>query len=156
MMEPEKVFVKPDNTINIKCPFCNLERRVSVDKFKDTKKINKIKCACTKIFNVAFEFRRTYRKDTNLQGSYTNKSIEGDKGEIVIDNLSMGGVGFTVVHAHNIAIGNDLLVVFKLDDQDENLVSREVKVRKIQGSYIGAEFINVRTYDKYLGFYLMP
>ena len=154
-MKTVNVFVKPDKTVKIKCPYCSIVRTVSVDRFKDPKKINKIKCVCSKIFNMSFEFRRTYRKEIRLQGTYINNSTEGDEGENVIENLSMGGIGFSVVDAHNIAMGNNLLVVFRLDDERNTLISREVRVRKIKGNYIGTEFVTVGAYDKYLGFYLM-
>jgi hypothetical protein len=155
-METEKVFVKSDNTVNIKCPYCRLVRTVSIEKFKDPNKINKIKCRCAKIFNVTFEFRKMYRKETELQGTYRNKSAEDDEGRIVINNLSLGGVGFFVEGAHNIGAGNELLVEFRLDDQQKTLISRKARVKMIKGNYIGAEFLDVAAYDKYLGFYLMP
>ena len=155
-MKTEKVFVKQDKTVNIKCPYCNRVRMVSVNLFKDPNKINKIKCACSKVFNITFEFRKMYRKETELQGTYKSKSTEDDEGKIVVNNISMGGVGFFVVHAHRIAIGDDLLVEFRLDDQQKTLISREVRVQIIKGNYIGTEFVNVAAYDKYLGFYLMP
>ncbi|OGQ99472.1 MAG: hypothetical protein A2521_00765 [Deltaproteobacteria bacterium RIFOXYD12_FULL_57_12] len=155
-MDVEKVYVRADDTATIKCPRCNAVKQLSVTNFKNTKKILKIKCACQEVFCVSLEFRKMYRKETKLDGSYNNTSKENDKNRMIVNNISMSGVGFTCIANHKIEKGDRLKVTFTLDDQHRSVIVREAVARLVQGSYIGCEFINVDAFDKYLGFYLRP
>ena len=154
-MEVERFFVKPDNTVDIKCPYCRTVKTVPVAKIKDSKKVIEVKCLCRKVFNVLLEFRKMYRKETELKGRYVNQSCDNDEGSIIISNISMNGLGFHIVGAHKIAQDNILKVEFRLDDEQKTFIARRVKVREVQGDFAGVEFVNVDQYDKFLDFYLM-
>jgi hypothetical protein len=156
VMEVERFFVKPDNTADIKCPYCRTVKTVPVTKIKDPKKVIEVKCLCRKIFKVILEFRKMYRKEVELRGRYVNQSRENDEGSIIISNISLNGLGFHVVGAHKIGQDNILNVEFRLDDDQKTFIAREVRVREVQGNFAGVEFVNVDRYDKYLEFYLIP
>jgi hypothetical protein len=155
-MEVERFFVKPDDTVDMKCPHCRTVKTVPIKKLKNPKKVIEVKCFCRKIFNVALEFRKMYRKDVELKGRYVNQSRENDEGSIIISNISMNGLGFYINGAHKIGLDNILSVEFRLDDDQKTFISREVVVREVQGNFAGVEFVNVDRYDKYLEFYLVP
>jgi len=155
-MEVERFFVKPDSTADIKCPYCRVVKTVPVAKIKDPEKVIEVKCLCRKVFNVILEFRKMYRKETELKGRYVNQSRDNDEGGIIISNISMNGLGFHIVGAHKIEQDNILKVEFRLDDDQKTFISREVVVREVQGNVAGVEFVNVDKYDKFLDFYLMP
>ena len=154
-MEIERFFVKPDNTVDLKCPFCRTIKNVPIAKIKDSKKVFEVKCLCRKVFSVLLEFRKMYRKETELKGRYVNQSRDNDEGGIIISNISMNGLGFYINGAHKIELDNILNVEFRLDDEQKTFITRQVKVREVQGNFAGVEFVNVDKYDKFLDFYLM-
>ena len=156
IMEVERFFVKPDNTVDLKCPYCRTIKTVPIAKIKDSKKVFEVKCLCRKIFSVLLEFRKMYRKETELKGRYVNQSCDNDEGGIIISNISMNGLGFHINGAHKIEQDNILKVEFRLDDEQKTFITREVRVSEVQGNFAGVEFINIDRYDKYLEFYLIP
>jgi hypothetical protein len=159
-MEVERFYVKRDNTVEIKCPYCQTSKTVPVEKLKNPKEIIKVRCLCRKIFYVILEFRKMNRKETQLKGRYVNQSLDNDKGGILVNNISMNGIGFYTVSSHKIEKDNILHVDFKIDDAQKTFISREVIVRRVaKGNnfdHVGAEYVNVDEYDKYLDFYLLP
>ena len=154
-MEVERFFVKPDGTADIKCPYCRVVKTVPLTKIKNPKKVIEVKCLCRKVFNVILEFRKMYRKETELKGRYVNQSRDNDEGGIIISNISMNGLGFHIKGAHKIEQDNILKVEFRLDDEQKTFIARQVMVREVQGNFVGVEFVNVDKYDKFLDFYLM-
>ena len=155
-MEPQKAFVREDGTTVLKCPHCRHARTVSVAKLKDKKKVIKIKCSCQKSYSVSLELRETYRKDTNLNGQFVNLSLNNEKGTMLVTDISMGGIGFTVIGRNNIQVDHDLEVTFTLDDSHSSVISKQVIVKIVRDKFVGCEYRYAHENDKALGFYLMP
>ena len=155
-MEPQKVFVREDGTTVVKCPYCAHARTVSVQKFKEKKKILKIKCRCKKSYTVSLELRKLYRKSTNLKGSYINLTLGNEVGSMIVKDVSIGGVGFEVIGNNRIAKDHELVVTFTLDDPHSSVIKRQVVTRIVVGNFVGCEFLHAHEYDKALGFYLLP
>ncbi|MBW2467016.1 MAG: PilZ domain-containing protein [Deltaproteobacteria bacterium] len=155
-MEPQKAFVKEDGTTVIKCPFCKHARTVSVEKFKDKKKILKIRCSCKESYLVNLELRKMYRKSTNLKGSYMNTSLDNEVGMMIVKDVSMGGVGFEVIGKNRIKEDHELTVTFTLDDTHSSVIKKQVVVRIVNNKFVGCEFTHAFEYNKALGFYLLP
>lgn len=155
-MEPQKVFVREDGTTVVKCPFCAHARTVSVERFKNVKKIVKIKCSCRKSYLVSLELRKVYRKSTSLKGSYTNLSLNNEKGMMLVKDVSMAGIGFQVVGKNRIEKDHELMVTFTLDDTHASIIKKQVVAKIVSGNFVGCEFLHVHEYDKALGFYLLP
>jgi hypothetical protein len=155
-MEPQKAFVREDGTTILKCPHCRHARTVSVDKLKDKKKVLKIKCSCQQSYTVSLELRKMYRKDTNLDGNFVNLSLDNARGVMIVKDVSMGGIGFTVIGRNTIQPGHELEVTFTLDDANHSVISKQVMVRVVRDKFVGCEFKHAHEYDKSLGFYLMP
>jgi hypothetical protein len=154
-MDVERFFVKSDNTVDIKCPYCRTTRTVPVTKIKDPKEVFDVKCLCRKVFKVILEFRKMYRKETELRGRYINQARPGDEGTIIVSNISMVGLGFHTIGPHYIECDNILTIEFRLDDEQKTFITREVAIKEVQGNFAGGEFINLDRYDKFLDFYLM-
>jgi len=154
--EAQKVFVKQDNMAAIKCPYCKSVRTANVAQYKDQRKVLKVKCACQKVFSITFEFRRMYRKPTNLPGTYVNVTNSEDRGRMVVKNVSMGGIGFSAAGKHRIQKDDELEVEFVLDDKHKSVIRRNVVARMVTPDFVGCEFSNPNEYNKALGFYLMP
>ena len=155
-MNPLKVFVKDDDSAVIKCPFCRSVRTVSAAKFKELNKVLKVKCVCKQIFGVKFEFRKMYRKDTNLSGSYVSLSTATDGGNITVKNVSMDGIGFVPLFQHNTEANDTIEVTFTLDNNDATVIEKKAIVKMSTANYIGCEFVEKDVYNKALGFFLMP
>ena len=159
-MEVERFYVKRDNTVEIKCPYCRTSKTVPVEKLKNPKEIIKVRCLCRNIFYAVLEFRMMNRKETQLKGRYVNQSIDNDKGGILVNNISMNGIGFHTVSSHKIEKNNILNVDYQIDDAQKTFISREVIVKRVvkgnKFDHVGAEYVNVDEYDKYLDFYLLP
>lgn len=102
-----------------------------------------VACHCGKLFSVAFEPRRSPRESCRCYGFYHQKKAGGKRGEIVVENISPQGLGFTVLaDEHTIVPGDKLLIMFQLDDDDTIVVTELVHVRHTQGAVVGAEFVN--------------
>lgn len=151
----QKAFVKEgDETTTIICPACNTVKDITVRQFRHRLHMLKVKCKCGQSFRVQLEFRRHYRKPTDLAGIYNPFSPAGGEGIAKIVNLSLSGVCFIVKGMHDLRIGQKGSLVFKLDNRKETLLSKKVTIRAVTGNRIGCEFIEDRAFDKDLGFYL--
>ena len=149
----KKVYVDDDNQAIIICPKCGFEKNVDVTKFKDTPKNVTTKCKCGETHRFTIEFRKTYRKDVRLPGEYIAKET-GEKGEIIIRELSMAGIRFESLKPHQISLNNKLEVKLKLDNPLRKEIRKLVKVIWIKGRFVGANFTETKFYEKDLGFYL--
>ena len=102
----------------------------------------------------ALERRQYYRKDVQLAGSFADQDT-GESGDVLIENLSLNGLGFTTLLNHRLAKNALIKVVFQLDDSRRSEITRMVRVRYISDRYVGCQFTDQRSYDGDLGFYLM-
>jgi c-di-GMP-binding flagellar brake protein YcgR len=155
--EPEKIYVSKYNTALVRCPGCGRSQLYSVDQFKGVRYAIKVACSCKAVFHVKIDFRRKYRKEINLPGSYApvSQAKRADWGRIVLKNLSMTGVGFVIHGNHHIIREDALVVKFTLDDRPRSEIEKPVIVRNVQGNYLGCEFQSLAAYEKALGFYLL-
>lgn len=153
-METIKVFVRENDTVTIVCPSCNLPKNVSVASFRNKCHFLKVRCPCQAVFRVHLDFRRYYRKPTDLPGIFRSIKPAGMSGEAQIKDLSQGGVGFTVSDTHLIEKGNVLSLSFTLDDKKKTRLVKEVVVMSVDKNFIGCSFVEKQAYDKELGFYL--
>jgi hypothetical protein len=158
-MKSTKAFIRPDHTAIVSCPYCNRSKEIPVGKLKGHKCCLKIKCSCTEIFTLNLEFRKKARKKTNLRGKFTNHSQKNYRGDIVVKNLSLGGLEFATMDIDKFKNGNELTVSFKLDNEEKTTIKKEVTVCSVrsQSNSVGCEFTKSSdiALDKDLGFYLM-
>ncbi|MEN8231748.1 MAG: PilZ domain-containing protein [Thermodesulfobacteriota bacterium] len=156
MTAPQKAFVREDGTTVVKCPSCGHARTVSVQRFKEKKKVIKVKCSCQKSYTVSLELRKMYRRSTNLKGSYINTSLNNEIGMMIVKDVSMGGIGFEAIGGNRIEKKHTLDVTFTLDDTHSSVIKKQVVVRIVSANFVGCEFIHAHEYNKALGFYLLP
>lgn len=149
----QKAFVKEGDEATIICPSCSTAKEISVRQFRHRLHMLKIKCRCGHAFRVQLEFRRHYRKPTDLPGSFELHPRTGG-GVVKVINLSLSGVCFQVKGMHDLKIGQKAVLVFKLDNRKETVLNKRVLIRSVNGGRIGCEFIEDRAFDKDLGFYL--
>lgn len=152
----DKAYVKDDNQATIVCPECNMTKTISVRDFRHKQHVVKIKCRCSHVFRLQLEFRRHFRKDTELQGTYELDPPAVGGGMTTIVNLSLSGVRIRVNGLHDLKVGQKGSMVFTLDNRKETVLAKQVIIRSVQGNLIGCEFVQDQAYTKELGFYLLP
>jgi len=160
-MDTEKVYVNPDDqTAVLKCPHCGTVRSRYVEKFKGPRRHVKIRCLCQTVFRIVLEFRKTFRKGSELQGYHAKLPGVGEWGEMLVTNLSISGIGFVSLTKHDFSEGDEVKVKFTLDDRKGSKIEKKALVRWVQERDIGCEFMASvgydDTYDTALNFYLIP
>ena len=154
-VRPEKVFVS-NGTATISCPNCRKAKRLTVDRYCGKNHTVKVRCTCETSFLAYLEFRKHYRKPTELKGVYRITSEGGGGGSVSIHNLSRDGIGFTVSGMHRIKTGQKALIDFVLDNNKSTRLIKEVEIKSVRNNYIGCQFVSHQPFEKDLGFYLQP
>jgi hypothetical protein len=155
-MKTHRVMVKEGDVAIIVCPFCHRTNKHSVTSFRERGRRNlRVRCCCEKMFDLTLEFRRHYRKPVKLLGRSINLSRHRMGGDVIIRNISMGGIGF-YPFKENRSSENDLLqIIFELDDRCQTPINSKATVRNVGSDYVGCEFDNIDGFRKPLGFYLL-
>jgi hypothetical protein len=155
-MEPKKILVKEGNTAIATCPSCRKIRKLSVGKYKKQGKRHlKIKCSCKELYDVFLEFRRYPRKPIKLIGKSFNLSKRKERQDIIVRNISLGGIGFLPFTKHRTEMYDQLVVSFELDDANHTPIDAQVTVRVADENYVGCEFNSNDRFKQNLGFYLI-
>jgi PilZ domain len=149
----KKVYIDETNQATIVCPKCRLEKNIDVANFKNTHKKLKAKCRCGEVFRLSLEFRKHYRKKVRLHGEY---SVQGkdEKGEIIIEDISASGIRFASLKPHYISRNDTVELKFTLDDPMRTEINNLVKIMWIIDRNVGAQYIDPKSLEKDLGFYL--
>lgn len=74
---------------------------------------------------------------------------------MMVENISFSGIGIRSPFVDKIKVGDRIEVSFNLDDARNSTVERIAVVKHVNGHFAGVEFLQDRSYDKLLGFYLM-
>ena len=165
-MKRIKLFVGKSNIIKLRCPNCLENKQIPASVLKSKYKFT-AKCKCQTVFEVELEYRRSIRKETNLDGyySYSLKKLQNHKvleGDIVtgftstncnIMDISTYGLKFNCLFPHEIKNDDLLYIIFKLSSGTN--IEKKVVVRNVRGGYIGCEFIDVQEGDQDIGLYLL-
>jgi hypothetical protein len=161
-----KLFVHKDNIVKLRCPNCHEKKQIPASVLKNKYKLRG-RCKCNSVIEIDLEYRKTFRKETNLRGYYSDnleelQSVKVDDGDLVtnitstncyIMNISTYGLGFKSLNHHNIINGAILYVIFQL--LAGTIIDKKVIIRNVQGDNIGCEFIDVQEEDKDIGNYLL-
>jgi len=161
----QKVFVKEDRSATIRCDACGLVKTVRLQDLAALTPLVQIRCTCATVFFVRFEYRKFYRKTTNLEGTYRvlyderdipNLSQTRQTTNCRIENISMHGAGFSALGRHRIEKNTRLVLGFTLDNPQRTWIEKLGVVQLVEGCYIGIQFDEPASADRELGFYLMP
>lgn len=151
----KKFYADHTNQATIICPECGLERNIDVTKFKDTHKRLKARCRCGEVFRFTLEYRRHYRKKVSLAGEYVVQGKD-ERGEVIIEDISVSGIRFASLKPHFISRNDIVDLKFTLDNSMKTQIQELVKIIWIIDRNIGAEFMNPKSLENNLGFYLKP
>ena len=158
-MEEHRAFLDNDRTAVFKCPKCDIIKSMDVSQYSKMDRFIRFsaRCCCGHSFKVVLERRKYYRKKVKLAGKCSLKN-GAHEFSIVVRDLSRQGLGFEIWDREPFKAGDVLTVEFKLDNDSQTLIRKDVKVQLVSGKSIGAEFFSVdphNVYDKELGFYLL-
>ena len=155
-MTTRMVLVKEDDAAVISCPGCGKTKKLSVELFKQKNQRDlRVKCSCASVFNLCLEFRKEVRRPVKLLGKCINLSKQRESQNIIIKNISMGGLGFTPFEKHKTMKDDLLFLSFELNDYNNTLIDTHAVVRMVIHDFIGCEFNNPQPTRKPLGFYLL-
>ena len=140
------------------CPKCENVKTIDASRYiKIKKKIKEnCKCPCGHSFQAFLERRNYQRKEITLPGIYsrTINSEEVEKGQIVVTDLSRSGMRFRPHIKPAFKIGDQLHIVFNLNDKDTSLIQKKALIMNISDEMnVGLEFCQKETYGK-IGAYL--
>lgn len=154
-MTLSKVHVRANNSATLICPSCGAIKHIAAERFLHSRHTLSIRCRCQQVFTVLLDFRRHYRKQTSLPGTYEILSEGGVGGGIIhINNISRGGVGFTVSGMHRIEKDQVLHLEFQLNDKKKTALKKRVQVKSVLQNAIGCQFMDADPMERALGFFL--
>lgn len=155
-MEAKRVLVKEGDVAIITCSFCSKTKKLSVVPYKEKRKRElRIKCSCEKIFSICLEYRKHQRKSIKLLGKSINLSQHRKSQDIILMNISLGGIGFNPKKKYEIREDDRLQVSFSLNDSNSTPIETTATVRTIGKDYVGCEFNTTENFKPALGFYLL-
>jgi len=146
-------YANKTSQATIICPKCGFAKFLDPTKLKNMHRRLKAKCRCGEVFEFTIEFRKHYRKKTNLPGEYVALRRK-EKGEIIVEDLSMGGIRFENLGPHKISIDDILEVKFKLDNPSRSEIRKTARVIWVRGRTVGVMYSEPKGNDKDLGFYM--
>ena len=149
-----KLYVHDDNHITFNCHECGYSKLIDLSIFKKIKTEMKFKCKCSTIVNCLIEFRKKYRKEVSLNGSYRDLKT-GIVLPMEIKDISIGGIRFTCFMGPNIMVGDMTHMTFQLDDSKKTEIRLTGEVKWVNNRNVGLKFRELSGYQKDLGFYFM-
>jgi hypothetical protein len=149
----QKIYVNEINQARLICYRCGYEKNVDAMNFRNSKGMVKGECKCEETFQFTLEYRQYHRKEVSLSGEYIVQK-SGEKGDVIVRQLSMTGIRFESLKSHQISKDDILEVKFKLDDRKKSEIRRLVKVIWVRDRIVGVQFNETKLYEKDLGFYL--
>jgi len=149
----KKIYADDSHIAKIICPKCSLEKNIDVSKFKDTHKRVKAKCRCGEVFRLSLEYRKHPRKKVRLPGKYFVQG-KNEKGEIIIEDISAGGVRFACLDPHYISRDDTVELKFTLDNQTKTAIHTSVEIKWIIDRNVGGKFFDPKSLEKDLKSYL--
>jgi hypothetical protein len=155
--DPLKIYsveVDSRNQAAITCPRCQFVKMLDAERFRSSGNRLNVRCRCGHVFRCQVNFRRHLRKPVRLAGEYRHLKT-GKRGDMLIEDLSMGGVGFTRFGPHQVRLGDPLELRFRLSRNSGREISKRARVRFIKEDFVGLEFSEHHLHGKDLQFFLM-
>lgn len=146
-------YVDKTGLTTLRCPQCGTAKTIDTTKKDYAFKTFRAKCKCGSRITGRFEFRRYYRKKVRLSGSYRHRN-SGIRGKIIVEDISLMGIGFTCLRKHHFQKGDQLDITFTLDNPQKSTVTLWVIVHHIRDRFVGVQRCDSQLDQPDLGFYL--
>jgi len=147
-----KVFIF-NNKATFICPECEKVKTIDARPYLHSKARMRVncKCPCGHSFKAIMERRNYLRKDITLPGVYCRfmDGQEIEKGQIVVLDLSRGGLKFKPHVPPAFQIGDQLHVIFNLNDRKKSLIKKKATIKNInQKMLVVMEFCRREPYGR--------
>ena len=149
----ETLYIGDSDHVTLICPKCGLTKNKDVTNLKDTPKRLKAECKCGEVYEIDLELRRYYRKIVRLSGEYFVQNKD-EKGEVLIKNISIGGIKFETLSSHDISQKDIVELKFTLDNQNKTELQTIVKIIWVNDLNVGGQFIDESSLKQDLVLYL--
>jgi hypothetical protein len=167
-MKFQKVFVREDVSAVIQCPNCRKTEELSPEKCIGKHRVQ-VKCTCGLVFGIEIDFRKTYRKKTDLDGYvvkffqekrwpkllYESRTTSSSPLNCKIISISTNGITLNTVAEHGIEMGDDIKVKFVLNNSASTEFEKKAHVKWVKNNYMGCEFFDTYKNDVKLAFYFL-
>lgn len=142
MKTEQKYYIGNYEKITIQCLACRRVSTIFSSDIKFKQHVIDVVCPCSHSFVVNLEYRKSYRKQLDIVGSYRkiHDPIERVK-PCVVKNISSGGIGLTIQNDNTIKIDDELIVSFRIGILQLHKFETTFQVRHIDlGVNIGGIF----------------
>ena len=153
-MSALKVHVGANNQGEITCPKCRKMKTINASHHLLTKRAIKVKCSCGHSFRVSLDYRHHFRKSVQLPATLYKVNSDDIIDEVTVTSLSVSGLGFEATSLNNIYISSFFEIEFKLDDDSDAIIRERIRIKRINGLIVGAEFSEQDKYSYELDFYM--
>ena len=156
-MKTRKLLVKENDIAVVTCPSCGQTKNLSASQYKENRiRELRIKCGCDAFFDICLEFRKHPRLETRLLGKSINLSNHRESQDVIVKNISLGGICICPFSKnHRTRKDDQLQVSFTLNNSKQTLIETKVSVRSVSSDFIGCEFNSTDHFKTALGFYLI-
>lgn len=138
----------------ITCPRCNFVKTMDASRLRTAGNRLNVRCRCGHVFRCRVNFRHHHRKPVRLAGEYVNLK-SGKRGDMLIEDLSLAGIGFTRFSPHELRSGDVVEVRFRLSSKSPKEIVKRARVRFVNNSFVGVEFNETHLHSKELQMFLM-
>jgi uncharacterized C2H2 Zn-finger protein len=146
-------YVGKDGRTVLRCPKCDTTKTIDTSNGHYAFRKFKATCQCGTLIKGQFEFRKHFRKKVRLSGAYKKRDT-GVRGKIIVQDISLLGVGFSCLRKHHFQKGDQLDISFVLDNTKRSEVKLWVEVINIDDRFVGAKRCDPQLMQPELGFYL--
>lgn len=136
------------------CPTC--QRDLSMPRvWPRTRRAVPLACTCGQLFQLRPNHRKFHRKPVQLMGYYVDATGDSPAGDIVVHDLSFGGLQFQTTGPHTLTLDMPLRVHFTFPDKPSHVICQVIRVRYVAGQTIGASWVETSGFDSVLALFLM-
>lgn len=137
-----KSYPDPEGEYSIACPSCGHRNILGSQGNMPPGRRLITRCKCGHEFEASLEARKHGREKIQLIGRYTNMT-SGRSGSMIIENLSMEGIGFRDTLAEHFNVGDLVVVALELDGSNKARIGAKVAVRQKHGQVVGCEILKI-------------
>lgn len=142
-MAIQKVHLDNSKRGKITCPNCGQTKTVNAAPFKTNQPI-KVRCQCQHEHEIQFEQRVHNRKTVRIKGKLKKNAAHPHIAtNITINNISIGGLQFSVDDSTRLAARDRVELVFVLDNFSQSQLSVTGVIRYVNNNRVGLEFENL-------------
>lgn len=152
---PKKLMPTTARAGFLTCEYCAYVHRVKLVVLQQAEHPLPVVCPCGVTYHVTLDRRRSPRKHTSLRGTYHSEEEKPQKGPMIVEDISFGGMGIRLLTPHQLIRHARLHLTFTLDDAGGTVIDVQGRVRSVRGQTLGVQFVNVPPIPHALAVYLL-